>query len=308
MSNNNLNKGKPAGTYAVTTVYSMPWLSKKSRGKKPNPSKTKKKKTINKLFEKCAEYTDDPFWTSIMIECSKGKFPRGFYYSNGVITYRKGTKTDRCVIEDDTDLNEVYQTIKTFFREKVGLVSKTDRLQIRKAEEEKLAERINTDFQWKNIKTERIKDLLISEFVGDLSDSLCYNDEEKDKLYTTVKLGFMLKCFGDDDIEMDNGKIINIYGIMVDEETDTYIIDPRYFKSCSRNKQEGIGLSVDKNKPNISFMKMWTKYLQTLDKKVEVSSSTESSKSSKSKELKSSDTFSGTLSTFSTTSYDSEDV
>ena len=92
-SSNQIN----TGSYAVTTVYSVPW-SKKT----PTTSKVKRKrpekKVVNEIFEECSKITTDPYWISIFKDCARDKFPRGFSYKNGLITHRRGNKINRVTI------------------------------------------------------------------------------------------------------------------------------------------------------------------------------------------------------------------
>ena len=263
MSNSKL----ATGSYAVTTVYSMPWLSKKSNTiHKPKTRQKKEKPILHPIYEKCSQVTQDPFWISIMRECARGKFPRCCYIKHGSIIYRRGNKTERLDVDDPEDPEEVFYRTKDFFRRKVGLVSNLDKEILQKEEEEKLADKINQEFQWKNIKVSRVKEMLVTEYVSDLSQKCGFDEHDKDELYTLVKLGLMLKCFGKEDIEMENGKITYIHGL-VQNEDGYFEIDPAYMKKAPKNKISGLGIEKENDKPAISYIKLWQKYLESLDKK-----------------------------------------
>ena len=255
------------GSYAVSTVYSMPWAKKTSSAPKTK-KKRAEKKVVNDIFETCSELTSDSYWISVFRECARDKFPRGFSYKNGLLIHRRGNKLKRILIPNSP--HEAFSISVNFFKTAAGLMSNEDRKKLQKEEEEKLLETISAkELVWKDIKTERVKEILISEFVRDLSIKMEFDENKKKELSTTVKSGFMLKYFTGKNIVMEEGKVTNIIGLVYDKERNRFFIDPKYTTKRPGRKVKGLGIEPVKKKARASFITIWDKYIQTLDKKNE---------------------------------------
>ena len=262
MSNQTDNQIK-TGSYAVTTVYSMPWT------KKALPPQTKRKraekKVVHEIFEKCSLLTKDQYWISIFNACARDKFPRGFIYKNGMMNHRRGNKTNRVLVPNTPA--EAYYTCMNFFKEMAGLMSVMDRKRLQRDEEERLLETISkTEIAWKDIKIERVKELLISEYIKDLAFKHNLSEDEKKELTTIIKLGFMLKYFSAKNIVMSNGKIIEIYGLLRDN--GKFTIDPKLIGKRPGRKVTGLGIDKVDVKSKLSPLIFWEKYLDGIEKKI----------------------------------------
>lgn len=253
------------GSYAVATVYSMPWTRKKNS----NTDTVKKKpgkQVIYPIFEECSKLTRDNYWISIFQTCARGKFPRGFQYKNGLLIHRRGNKTNRILIPDVPV--EAMSISIAFFKEQAGIMSNIDRKRLEEEQKERILQDITTkELTWKDIKGERIKEILIDLYVSELSKKHNYTKDQKDEFLTTVKKGFMLKCFATKHITMKNGKISNIEGLIYNQEENSYYIDPRLVSNKKRRKVIGLGLDEDETKYKNTPILLWEKYLDTLEKK-----------------------------------------
>lgn len=267
----NVNNHAQAGSYAVSTVYSMPWTKKKP--KEQVQKKKPDKKIVHDIFEECAEISNDPYWVSVFKESARERLPRGFSYKNGMLIHKRGSKTKRIMLSGS--IEDIYDTCIDFFKANAGLMSKEDRKRVQKEEEEKLLEQTSiADMVWKDIKIERVKDLLISEFISNIADSSEMTISEKRELTTTIKRGFILKYFTSKNIIMENGKIVEIDGLIYDESLGEYVIDDRLKGKRPSRRVKGLGLDEEEeSKPKISFMAMWEKYLDNMDKKSKVKTS-----------------------------------
>jgi len=263
---NYMSQSSP-GQYSISVSY-LPW--KKDREKTLQVDNKKRKKTlkpiINPIFEKCAGLTDDTFWQSVFMDCARGKFPRGYSYKNGLITHKKGNKIT--TLEITNSATDVFYTTKKFFQIVTGLMSKTDRDKLQQIEEEKLLEdaEINEDITWKEIRTEKLKEVLMIEFINSLCKKCNFNEEEKRDLITTIKKGLMLKYFNSDNIIMNYGRITEIDGLKYNEETNQYEINKNYIKKPER-KYRDLGIEISDKKPEIDFIEIWKKYLESLETK-----------------------------------------
>jgi hypothetical protein len=258
------------GSYAVSTVYSMPWSKKPTAVPKAKKKRTEKK-VVHEIFEMCSDLTNDPYWISVFKECSRDKFPRGFSYKNGLLIHRRGNKLKRILIPTLPD--EAFSIAVNFFKTSAGLMSNGDRKKLQKEEEEKLLEANSSkELLWKDIRTERVKEILISEFVRDLSLKMNYDENKRKELATTIKIGFMLKYFTGKNIVMEDSKVIDIIGLTYDKENNNFFIDPKYSTKKPVRKVKGLGIEPAKKKAKVSFISNWDKYIQSLDKKNEIDS------------------------------------
>ena len=168
--------GKTGG-YAVTTVHSMPWLSTPIQQKKTKGQKKRGQPVIiNPIFEECGMIVEDPFWKSVFTQASCGKFPRGFMFRNDILTYRKGTKTQK--IELSGSATENISLFTKFLRDTAGIRSQADQDRDRRQLEQKVS-RMKTieNCTWSDIKKKKVKAMLINEYVDVLTKELALTDE-----------------------------------------------------------------------------------------------------------------------------------
>ena len=264
----NTNGQLQTGSYAVTTVYSMPWTKKVSKTTTTTTSRKKnERKVVNEIFEKCAEISKDKYWIDIFKGCARERFPRGFQYQNGLLIHRKGNKTVR--IEIPNSPAEASSICTNFFKNTAGLMSITDRKRLQKEEEERLLESIiNREITWKDIKTERVKELLICDYISDLCKTRNYDTENRKELTTIIKRGFMLKYFTSKNIVMEHNRIIDIEGLIFNEKENMYYIDSKLKNKKIGRSVKGLGMEKRKEKNKGSPIVLWEKYLDNLEKKI----------------------------------------
>lgn len=267
------NMSTQVGNYSVSVRSFFGTLKPNKNDRAPLEIEKKRKKTLkpilHPIFEKCANLADDKYWQAIFMDCARGKFPRGFTYKNNLITFRKANKLYRLEISNLP--SDVYSSTIEFFNTTKGMMSAQDRKRVKKLEEEKLLEKLNsnTPITWKDIKTEKMKDILICEFIETLAEKLQLGIEDKKELVTTIKKGFMLKYFTGSNIEMENGRISEIDGLICDVKDGTVeiSIDPVYMTRRPTRQFLGLGIEKNDDKPQINFLDIWTKYLTSLENK-----------------------------------------
>lgn len=275
-----MSNSSNTGSYAVTTVSVMPWLKKKPRVKNIKTSTRQPKKIIHEIFKECAELSEDPYWTSIFNDCSFGKFPRGFSYQNSLLIYKKGNKLKRLCIT--SSVPETYTNCIDFFKLTAGLMSSRDRERLRDEDEERMLQKMEQETQWKDIKIEKVRSLMISDYVTKLAEEYEYNNEEKKELATTIKIGFMLKIFKHEDIILETRRIVDIKGLNYNEETHKFELD--WTRSNRKpTKYYGLGIEETISKPAVSFIDTWVKYLNSLNPQSKSKTTTATKSNSKSK-------------------------
>ena len=201
------------------------------------------------------------------MDCARGRFPRGFNFKNNLITHKKGTKISTLEISDSP--TDVFSVVINFFQSTAGIMSVKDREKLQKMEEEKILEEMerDTEISWGKIRKESFKELLLSEFVTDISEKMQFNEEEKRELITTIKKGIMLKYFNSENIIMSDGKIVEIDGLIYNEDKREYEIDETYIPEKNTKKYSSLGVEKNEDKPEINFLEIWVKYLEGLENK-----------------------------------------
>jgi len=263
-----MNNVRP-GSYSVSVNFSLPWNKTQASYSIGETKKRKKtlKPVIHEIFEKCSELTEDRIWISTFKECARGKFPRGFSYKNGFLLFKKGNKISRCEISQS--ISEILFTTKDFFYKMGGIMSAEDKKKLKEKEEEKLSEKeLLKEYTWKDIKTEKLKEILINEFIKNISLELEFDQEEKNEFTTTVKKGFLLKYFNHKNVIMSDFKIIKIEGLIYNKEYREYEIDEQYINERKSKKNgTGLGIEKDEKKSEVNFLSLWEKYLDCLENK-----------------------------------------
>lgn len=253
------------GQYSVSISSFLPWKTETPVSKTKKPKKLLKP-IINPIFEQLANLTEDNFWKTIFLDCSRGRFPRGFTFKNNLLKFKKGNKMT--CLEITSNLVETFTSYMNFFQSAGGIMSKEDREKIKKMEEERILEQIEkeTDKNWKDIKKENLKEALLNEFIKEICEDLNFNEQEKIELTTTIKKGIILKCFNNDNIIMEDGKISEIEGLVYNDKKRQHDIHKDFLvKKSSKSSDLGIGKTQDKNNP--CFIDMWIKYLDNLENK-----------------------------------------
>ena len=252
------------GSYAVSSLEARPWASTsvsisrpKTRRAKPDPI------VVNPIFKECANLITDPTWKTIFSEASLGKLPRGFTYKDGYITHKIRNKISR--IEISTNPEVALDECLHFFKEKAGIMSQEDQKRAREDFEEYL---LNSGAlcptRWSEIRKKKVKDVLISTFIAKIAKEIGLNQAEKDDLKNKIYLGFILGCFGNDQVELENGYITNIAGLDFNQDNRNFQIDytraPKQLKKSRRVEKASI--------PKNSFYTLWIKFLESLEKRV----------------------------------------
>lgn len=258
------SSGHKVGNYAVNSTKSRPWLETPIN---QSQSKTRRSKSlpliINPIFDECAQLTTDPYWMSIFNQAAIGKFPRGFMYRDGYLTYKKGNRVQR--LEMPQAPIEAYSACLSFFNKTAGMMSTSDMAK----NQQEYDLRISTtksifDCTWSDIKNSEIRKLLFSDFNEELSKRFRLTTEEKLQLSTTIHLGFYLGYFQDRQVDFREGKIHSIKGLLFNHESRLFTIDPKLQpKVVKISKRIQDGSSRDKN----SLLSQWNKYLEKYEKK-----------------------------------------
>jgi len=265
------NMGGKVGSYAISTIEFDSWMnepvvqapqrSRKGRGVK---------QVIHKIFADCANIVDDPFWAEKFNNASKGKFPRGFSYNDGVLTYRKGAKCHQ--IDVVANPYEAAFACMEFFRGNGGIFSHMDEQQSLELQYAR-SQAVLTQQQltWGDA-NKKIQECMLSYYVMGMKSLMELTDLEMEQLRQTIRLGIANKFFGKHNIYVDNNRIHSINGLLWDNKERQFYINPELkpnaTRSYTRNKDGPAAIDPSQKDMIPQFSIKWNKYVDSLDKKI----------------------------------------
>lgn len=137
---------------------------------------------VNPFFIKLIDYVDDPYWKDVLLDASRGKFPKEFSYNDNVLTCKKNNSS----ISIEENANSINRLIE-FIRNITGTRSKMD-LEREKDYEKEHNLTVNNINSWSDVKTKYNKRLLIIEYVSKLSKIYNLTQNETDELRTLINI------------------------------------------------------------------------------------------------------------------------
>lgn len=264
------------GSYAISTIGIDSWmnepinnLSSRSRN---NKNKTVRE-IIHPLFNECSKIILDPFWIDKFNLGSMGKFPRGFSYHDGILTYRKGSKS--ISIDLPNSPVEASHMIMDFFKIHGGIFSPMDQQTSLNINDQEDTAKNNNDqpITWNDINN-KMQECLLSNYFTEMQKIMNLSQSETNNLRQVVKLGITNKYFGKYNILLDKTRISSINGLLWNNEQRYFFIDselkPMAVRTYSRNK-DALPV-IDPNQKDMvpQFYIKWVKYLESLNKKVQM--------------------------------------
>ena len=241
----------------------MPWMS--STKKKAANTSTNTKKVVHPIFEQAAQLAEDPFWKAELENAARGKFPRGFMYRDGIISYKKGNKIFPEKVPQENALLALHSTVR-FFQEKGKMRSKKDKEEeerIKREKEENYVQRIES---WKDIRKETVKEQYLNDYVDRVCDEHDLDEESRKTLLSLLHFGLSLGYIKSDDIVLnDNGtRIDNIASVrFIDEETG-FSLDVDTTEKRSKAKTDTVSELVD---PSFTFRPVERTHIHDVMKK-----------------------------------------
>tara|TARA_E500000331_G_scaffold317735_1_gene329318 strand:+ start:1094 stop:1696 length:603 start_codon:yes stop_codon:yes gene_type:complete len=187
---------------------------------------------VHPIFIKCIKYTEDIFWKSIFEDLSYGKCPYGIYIYNDHICCNYKDKKFSYKIDSSKNSEIIYNDVYTIFKNKFGLLSKSDKLQKDKLlvnSQNKLSDNLNNN--WSYIKKKNIKTIFLEKYV--IKNTLKYglSKNQSKALYNNIILGLVLKTINNIDIIYENREIKEIKCIKFNKHDYKFTCDLFNFKT-----------------------------------------------------------------------------
>lgn len=245
------------GAQAISTIDFNSWTQNTASTKTQKSKKTRGvKDVVHPIFTTYADVTIDPFWKEKFTNAGYGKFPQKFTYHDGILFFRKGTKTFNLELSEDHN-QAVYDSIQ-FFKNYGGIFSSLDQQNSLDQSLEHVEELV-----WAGT-SKKVQECLISHFVTDKKEQYRLNVIQTNQLRQTVKFGVYNKYFGKQNIVMASNRIEQIIGLLYDEKNKFFSVDPK-LPCCTRRytrKREGVEAGQKDMTPQ--FYSKWLKYVDYL--------------------------------------------
>lgn len=264
------NLGGKVGSYAISTVDFDAWANAPLTQTTTKSRKNKiVKEIIHKIFEECAIVVNDSFWAEKFNAASIGKFPRGFSYHDNVLTFKKGARTFTLDISNNP-IEAAYAAME-FFRVNAGIFSPMDEQNSLELQHMRSQTALNQqDLTWGDV-NKKMQECLLSNFVVEMQGVMSLTIAEKENLREVIKLGIGDKYFGKHNITVTGGRIQSIAGLLWDNNTRKFYIDPELKPSSSRTyvrNKPGASSTDPTQKDTIpQFFCKWVKFTEMLEKK-----------------------------------------
>lgn len=164
---------------------------------------------------------DDPTWSKIAEDASKGNLPKGFTFETSkILSYRKGNnKIVRVHLSPEPE-KAIYELVN-FVRENTTFSEKDKEiLQLEKENKKFCAKRYST---WKGITSKTDKSNLKNWFISDMTQKYNLSLSEITDLKSVLAYGFILQQFNNSNIIFVDGYISEITDLKFDLEKRKWI-------------------------------------------------------------------------------------
>jgi len=168
-----------------------------------------KKEIVFPHFLHCCQETDDLYWKYIFEDLSYGRAPYGVYFTKGFMCCGFRGKEFSYRVDPYKAVPELFREVKSILQIKLDIQSADDRLNKRvKFDNTTLNQALNECNDWNDVKRKEVRCLLLENFI--LRNSNSWSKTKLKKAYSTLMLAIQLKIIVNDDIVLENGKVISI--------------------------------------------------------------------------------------------------
>jgi hypothetical protein len=258
------------GSYAISTIDFNSWANEPVAVVPQRAKKTRgTKEIVYKIFADYALMINDPFWVDKFNTAAMGKLPPKFNYHDGMLTYKKGAKSNSLDISNNS--YDVAHACMEFFRSNGGIFSPMDE-QISLELQYSRAQIIMTQQLTWGDANKKVQDCMLSYYVTDMKQIMTLTNLEVEQLRQTIKLGIANKYFGKHNIRVENNRIHSVDGLLWNNETRSFYVNPELkpntTRSYSRKKDGPTAIDPSQKDMIPQFGIKWVKYIESLDKKI----------------------------------------
>ena len=164
------------------------------------------KKLVYPFFLNCCQYADDVFWEDIFFNLAFGETPCGSYISKNFLCCSLKQKEFNYEIEEK-DSETLFKEVYSLLKNRLGVFS----------HQEKVG-KINDIKNWNDIKTKKMKELLIELYVVKMMTKYSLSIKQARYLLSAILIAMVFKVITTTDIDYSNGRINKIEGINFSNE------------------------------------------------------------------------------------------
>tara|TARA_B100001175_G_C19483250_1_gene628320 strand:+ start:879 stop:1544 length:666 start_codon:yes stop_codon:yes gene_type:complete len=211
-----------------------------------------RRELIYPIILQCCSHANDTYWENILEDIAYGRAPYHTYITNDNLT--SSTKNGEFSINlavENASPEELCNKICNTLREKVGIMSRMERIQSKEKFNSHESRLHRSQDNWSMIKKKNLKDLLVENYIVRMKEKHDLSVAEARKALSLIFVAMVFKVITQKDIHYYDGKIHDIEGISF---SDKKIIMER--EIYSTEKDHSVQLIMEKN----LMSSYWDKY------------------------------------------------
>ncbi len=173
-----------------------------------------RRELIYPLILQCCSYANDTYWENILEDIAYGRAPYHTYINNDNLTSstKNGEFSINLAVEDSSP-EELCKKICDTLREKVGIMSRMERIQSKEKFNSHESRLHRSQDNWSMIKKKNLKDLLVENYIVRMKEKHDLSVAEARKALSLIFVAMVFKVITQKDIHYYDGKIHDIEGI-----------------------------------------------------------------------------------------------
>lgn len=188
--------------------------------KKMSMQKKRVRDVIYPQIKECEKYVSDPFWKNLFDDLSRGRCPKSIVIFNNSVSsiYKRGGFNYNF---QNKDPKEMAHDLVSILKSTGCIYSSSD---IKLENEYNTSQKIKCYSSWKQIKTKKIKQQYVYDFVIRKSNEYKLTDTASKKLIRLINSSLHeYKTHRSDDIIFENNQIDSIIDIEYDDELKEFV-------------------------------------------------------------------------------------
>ena len=201
----------------------------------------------------CCSYANDTYWENILEEIAYGRAPYHTYIANDSLTSstKNGEFCINLAVNPDTSPEDMCNKICNTLREKVGIMSRMERIQSKERFNSHESRLHRSQDDWSMLKKKNLKDLLVENYIVRMKDKHELSVAEARKALSLIFVAMVFKVITQKDIHYYDGKIHDIEGISF--SNNKIVMEREIYNT---EKDHNVQLIMDKN----LMSSYWDKY------------------------------------------------
>lgn len=186
----------------------------------------RQKEVIYPILYECSKLQTDDFWRSLFEDLSRGKCPKGIMIYNGIISSANKRNGFSYNVNNKTIPEEVTEELINILKSSACIYSSNDIENKETSIQDSALEYSSiTNFDsFKKIKTRKMKENLILNYIFKIKDSYKLTNKKTKELYENIKGAlFEYKTHKSEDVLMKNGEIYKIIDFEYDKSVKSMV-------------------------------------------------------------------------------------